>query len=267
MPRVPLPGGGAVPRWLIVAGSAAILCHLAAILIPILDVPSGPWVTPMGPNRADPPEFAHAVRGLATPHAEYLRVAHSYQFITNRPGDIPAVEFDVRLKDQQGNLIDTLHFPDPNANLWVRHRQELLAGQLALDVPVERPGGERLPPPGQAPPTLAYWALPGDRLPAGAAGADEGEPRYRLETWSEDLVRQLWLPGKRPPDRPPTQPSEWSLTLARSYARYLCRAYGAASVEIVRHRREPVSPAVLFGNQPPPQAFVDQVASFGGMSQ
>jgi hypothetical protein len=63
------------------------------------------------------------------------------------------------------------------------------------------------------------------------------------------------------------RPSEWSLILARSYGRYLCRTHGAASAEIVRHTREPVPPAVLFGQETPPAVFNDLVANFGEMSQ
>jgi hypothetical protein len=58
------------------------------------------------------------------------------------------------------------------------------------------------------------------------------------------------------------RPSDWALVLARSYGRYLCRTHGAASAEIVRHTREPVSPAVLFGMRPPPNAFDEYVATF-----
>ena len=61
-------------------------------------------------------------------------------------------------------------------------------------------------------------------------------------------------------------PMELSLVLAHSYARYLCRAHGAASVEIVRYVRPPISYAVLL----PPHAVpeIEEVkASFGRMSE
>jgi hypothetical protein len=59
------------------------------------------------------------------------------------------------------------------------------------------------------------------------------------------------------------RPTDWALVLQRSYARYLCRKYGAVSAELLRHTREPVSPAILFGNAMPPNALEDLVASFG----
>src|SRR5579885_2498210 len=81
MSRTASAGAGALPRWLVVAGSAAILFHLTAVVIPILDTPSGPWVTGDGPRTLDAPEFAHAANGLAALHTDYLRVAHSFQFV------------------------------------------------------------------------------------------------------------------------------------------------------------------------------------------
>ena len=58
MQRIPSAGGG-LPRWLIVAGSAAILFHLTAIIVSYLNVPNGPWtklpLTPTSiPSRSSP---------------------------------------------------------------------------------------------------------------------------------------------------------------------------------------------------------------------
>jgi hypothetical protein len=64
---------------------------------------------------------------------------------------------------------------------------------------------------------------------------------------------------------PVFRPSEWSLVLARSYARHLCRTHGAASAEIIRHTRDPIYPVVLFEREPAADAFQDLVASFGEM--
>ena len=52
MPRLPSASGSPLPRWLVVAGSAAIVYHLAAIVIPylgpVLMDKLGPiqWLTP-----------------------------------------------------------------------------------------------------------------------------------------------------------------------------------------------------------------------------
>jgi len=262
MPRPPSAGGGPIPRWLAAVGSAAILYHLAAIIVPILDVPSGPWVTGDGPRQADPPHFAHSdtAQDLARVHADYLRVAHSYHFVTNNPAVLPGVRLEVRLKDEKGAVIETLHFPDPNANPWVRHRQEVLVSSLAPDLPVEQQGGEVIPAPGEKVPTVSLWALPGENF---SSPIQQPPPADRNAPLHLQAVPQHRLP--RYPGR--MRPSEWSLILARSYGRYLCRTHGAASAEIVRHTRESVPPAVLFGQPTPPPAFQDLVANFGEMSQ
>jgi hypothetical protein len=236
-----------------VAGSAAIVYHLAAIIIPILDMPSGPWATPMGRMAADAPDFARSSAGLANLHGDYLRVAHSYHFVTNRPADIPGVEFDVILRYEDGRQ-ETLHFPDPNANPWVRHRQEVLASALAPDLPTEKPQSDIIAAPGQKPPMVDIWALPEEKFTADA-GPPSGPPDRKAALHLERV------PQHRLRYRDYWRPSEWALVLARSYARYQCRTHGAASAEVVRHTREPVGPDVLFGGDAPD--LTEVVASFG----
>jgi hypothetical protein len=84
-----------------------------------------------------------------------------------------------------------------------------------------------------------------------------GPHRLRLKSVPQHLA---------PRDRSVFRPSEWSLLLARSYARHLCRAHGAASAEIVRHTREAIPPAVLFFDDAPPEAFEELVSTFGEVS-
>ncbi len=265
MPRPPTAGGGPIPRWLVAAGSAAIIIHLAAIIIPILDAPSGPWPSPMGPEFGDVPHFAHEAAGLAAVHADGLRLAHSvhYDFLTSRPAQIPGVAFDVRLRNQAGEVIGEFHFPDPEANPWVRSRQEMLARNLAFDQQIAPQGGEVIPAPGAKAPTVAIWALPGEDFTGTRPPAPppEGNVAVHLQT-----VPQHRVP--RPPQgRPVWRPNDLSLVLVRSYARYLCRTHGAASAEIVRHMRQPIPPAVLFGEPTPPGAFEDLVANYGEMTE
>jgi hypothetical protein len=62
-------------------------------------------------------------------------------------------------------------------------------------------------------------------------------------------------------------PTEWSLILVRSYARYLCQKHGAASAEVVRHSRETAPPLVLLMGEPPPDTINDLVASYGDLSR
>ncbi len=259
MPQAPSSRGGAPPGWLIAAGSAVILFHLAAITIPILDTPSGPWATPMGRMPADPPDFAHAAAGLSNVHGEYLRVSHSFNFVTNRPADLPGVRFEAVLRDKDGNVTQTLQFPDPNANPWVRHRQEVLASALAPDLPAEKPASDIIAPPGQKPAMVDIWALPGEDFTASAVPPPPSSPDKKLP------LRLQSVPQFRLRYRDYWRPSEWSLVLARSYARYLCRANGAASAEIVRHSREPVGPDVLLGGDGVDLSEI--VASFGEKSE
>ena len=71
-----------------------------------------------------------------------------------------------------------------------------------------------------------------------------------------------------PRDRPVFRPGDWSLLLARSYARHLCRAHGAASCEIVRHSQEPIPPMVLFvGDNIQAGAFDELISNFGEMKK
>jgi hypothetical protein len=66
-----------------------------------------------------------------------------------------------------------------------------------------------------------------------------------------------------PRDHPVEQPSEWALLLARAYGRYLCRTHGAAKVELVRHSRGPIPPAVLFIDNVPAGNFDELLSNFG----
>ncbi len=262
MHQAPLPSATPLPRWLIAAGSLAIVVHLAAILILILDVPSGPWVGLDRTESGDAPAFVHEASALATVHADYLRLAHSYHddLMTGRPASIEGVEFDVRLKGKDGKVIATLHFPDPEANRWVRFRQEQLARGLAFDFPYVHQGGEVIPAPGEAVPLVAIWALPGEDF---SGMKPPAQPPDRIVPVHLERVLQHRVPRTRPVSRP----SDLSLVLAHSYARYLCRTHGAASAEIVRQARPPIPPAVLFGRPTPPAVFEDVTANYGEMSE
>jgi hypothetical protein len=84
---------------------------------------------------------------------------------------------------------------------------------------------------------------------------DMGEGgKVQLKSVPEHLV---------PRDRPVLRPTEWARVVVRSYDRYLCRKYGAASAELIRHSREAIMPAVLFMDEPPADAFNEVVCSFG----
>jgi hypothetical protein len=248
-----------LPPWLVAAGSVTILVHLAALAVPILNESSGPWFTPAGPNVAEPPQFARSLSSLASPHARYLRLGHSYHFTTSRPGDTPAVELEVRLRYADGRT-ESLRLPDPNANPWVRHRQELLAASLAPDLPVPPPQAETLEAPNARRPPVAIWALAEEDLTGEPVGPPPGRTAgpLQLRTVPHNLV---------PRNREVMRPPEWALIVARSYSRYLCRAHGAVSAEIIRSTRPPVAPGPLFGAEAAPANFETTVASFGEVSQ
>lgn len=242
------PPGGALPAWLALAGSAFLLVHLAAVGLAALDVPSGPWP---GVGFVPAPPFVHAAaRPTNFTHVRLLKVGHAFRHYTNRPG-VPGAVFEVRLKDDKGQpLTDrrgeplVVNYPEKDANPWVRHRQTILARQLADDLPVEPPAGEAIAAPGQAVPNVEIWDIVGER-------------RLALKTIPQHLV---------PRDREVMRPSDWELLLARSFARYLCRRHDAASAEIVRRTRQPVPPAILTQDLPP-MPFDELVASYGEVSR
>lgn len=235
-----------LPSWQIVIGSVAIAGHLLAVAAMVLAAPSGPWPSAEGSTLSTPPQFAYSLNN-AVP-AAYLRsigMTNNYHFLRNRPV-LPGVSFEVRLKDSSGNAFRTVKFPEEDSNFWVRHRQSLLARGLADDQPVEPPQGEMIPAPNRSAPTAQIWEMIEDR-------------GLELRTVPEHLV---------PRDRPVFRPSERSLLLARSYARYLCRKNGAATAELIRHTQEPITPAVMFmSGQPPAAAFNELISNFGELPE
>ena len=214
-----------LPGVLIGAASVFVGLHFLAIGVHVLAAPSGPWVTPMGvPSQATGPKFTEKLdEAVTTAYLQPLHMTHNYHFNGNR-GDTPGVAFEVRLKDADGQLIKTLRFPSPQANAWVRQRQAMLAQQLGDDEPVQPLPGEVIPAPGQKMKKKTIWE---------PVGPDDLEMREI----DEHLV---------PKNRQVFGPRPWSLIVARSYARYLCRDYGAASAELTRLSRQAVMPEILF---------------------
>jgi len=238
----PLP----LPTWVMVIGSLAVAGHLSIIAVSVLAARSGPWVGPFVSDWAEPPWFARTLDPLTRDrYLRPLRLTHNYHFLSNR-FEIADVYLEVRLKNEAGEVTETVRIPDKEANPWAQHRQDLLARHLLDgDRPVPPPAGEVLPAPGQRAPTIQYWRQGPDRI-------------LRLHTEAQHLV---------PRNAPLLQPSEFSLTLARSYARYLCQRHNAASAEILRHSRLPLSPVVLLQQEIAPEATEEIVASYGEMSR
>lgn len=153
----------ALPSWLVVLGSAAIAGHLLAVVVMVLAAPSGPWPSAGGGSLSTPPQFAYSLDNLVPAvYLNSLGMTNNYHFFRNRPA-LPGVSFEVRLKDEMGNHLATLKFPEENSNFWIRYRQNLLARGLADDQPVEPPQGEMIPAPNRSVPTVLIWDMSEDR--------------------------------------------------------------------------------------------------------
>jgi hypothetical protein len=241
MPDAPSASVAALPRWFLVIASLAIVFHLVAVLSGALAAPSGPWPNQEEAGSAPGPSFAASLNNAIRPnYSSWLKLTHNYHFPSNRP-NINGINFEVVLKDADGNEIKTIKFPDAEANAVVRSLQQDLARWLEEDVPVPPPQGERIAAPGQELPSLQIWNALDNR-------------RGRLEKMPEHLISR---------DRPVFRPSDWSLLLARSYSRFLCRKYGADSAEVVRHIREPIPPSVLADEDLHPDDLEDSISYYG----
>ena len=239
------PTAGRVPRWIVLAGSVAICLHLGAVGINVLAAPSGPWLgSEGGAVPAKAPDFAGDLNEFGQPaYLSLVRLDPNYQvalyhFDSNRPGG-QGVYFVANVKDEAGKVIKTVRIPDPEANPWVRHRQEQLAASLSFDEPVPQRQGDKLAPVGQEETQISFW---------------RGEGRtFNLVT----------VPKSEQPSTPVMRPSKLSLLLAQSYTRHLCREYGGASAEIVRHVRPLIPPTVLWQGEPRPGLYDETVNNFG----
>jgi hypothetical protein len=243
MPDSPSAPVAALPRWCVLVASLAIVFHFVAVLSGALAAHSGPWPSPDEPTMEGPPAFAASLHQAVGPsYLSWLKLTHNYHFPSNMP-NVQGTYFEVRLKDAQGQEITTLRFPDPQANAEVRSLQQELARWLVDDVPFRPPQGERIAAPGREADTMLIWNPTGER-------------RMNLQKVPEHLIDR---------DRPIYGPSDWSLLLARSYERYLCRKHGAASAELIRHVRFPIPPSELKTTEDDvrPDDNEDLVANFG----
>lgn len=231
-----------LPRWLIFAASAGIVLHLAALAILVTAAPSGPWPSPFGgSDMILAPQFAGSAYAYASKgYLQPLHLTHNYHFATDRT-EVPAISFEVILKDSAGKVIDTVQLPDKKANSWLRHRQRMLAQSIGDDQPVMPARGVAIDAPGQKSKTVTIW--------------DNAE--------GEVLKLKSIRPHEVPKDRPVSRPTEWSQLLAKSYMRYLCRKHGAASATLVRHSREPINPGIMFLDTPPQETWEEMKANFG----
>jgi hypothetical protein len=237
-----------LPRVAVVLGSIAIGFHFACLTLQALDVPSGPWL--IGPGETSPapePQFVKSpwkfnqpdpIQTVRQGYLHLLHLDHNFSFAGNRAED-PEVRFEVRLTDARGN-VQTLHFPDPNANAWVRHRQTILAQALGNDQSFMRPqGGVRIGPGGE-PIKRTIWH--------GERGKE-----FKLTTFVEHELPagEIFF----------SQPSDLSQIMAKAYGRYLCREHDAVRAEVVRHNRNPILPAYMFMEKSQAPQFVFETLS------
>jgi hypothetical protein len=180
---------------------------------------------------------------LVQSYLKHLKLIHNYHFLGNRP-TVPGVYLEAKLKDAHGELLATCRFPEPTANPWVRYLQGLFVQGLVPDQPIAPLPGEAIPAPHQQVRTVPIWDIAPDQS-------------LRLNRVPEHLI---------PRNRPVYAPTEWSLVLVHSYARYLCRTHGAASVEVVRHSRESVSPMLFWTDNLPAMPFADVTVHYGDIS-
>jgi hypothetical protein len=247
MPQPSINAADRVPRWIVLVGSLAIAFHLFSVAIAALAGESGPWPNMEGAGGlpSPPPQFANYVNEWTMQHyMKHIMMTHNDHFTSNRPG-LPAVYIEVKLKDEAGQEIKTLKFPQDDVNYWVHHRQMQLANALGNDIPVENQQGEVIPAPNRPPPSITYWDM---------------AENQKLKLVTKPL-------HEIPRDRTVWRPSQWSMLLARSYGRYMCRTNNATSVEITRHFKQPMPPAVLFMGNVRAEAFDDVLSTFGEFSR
>jgi hypothetical protein len=234
-----------LPAWLLAVGSLVLLFHFFAIVILVLAAPSGPWPTGMGVNMAQPPTFAQSAEAYTSPYyLWFLKMYSTYHFQSNRPA-YPGVYFEVVLKNDAGKVIKTVKFPEDDANFWVKHRQVLLARNLADDQPVEPTPGEKIAAPNRHVNMVPIWLM------------KPGDSGVSIQSVEEHKIRDYVERG------PVFRPSELSKIVAHSYIRALCRKYDAASGELIRYSRDPIGPDVLMGDSIPDQLFGEFRANFG----
>jgi hypothetical protein len=244
MPHIALDAPRPLPGWLRVVASIAIAVHLLIFFAWALHAPSGPWSSPLGPSRVEPPYFPKPLAYAAEKiYLEPLRMTHNYHFSVNYVAQ-PGVYGEVHLRDDKGRAIKTVKIPDEKAQPWARHRQTLMAQQLFADDPVQPPGSEVIAAPKRTIPMVTYWEF------------DPQANQNKLKKSPLHLV---------PRDRPVMSPSEWSLMVAQAYMRHLCREHRAASAELVRHTRETIWPiwVTMPRDDLPPDAFQEFHWNFG----
>ena len=232
-----------------------VVVHFGLIAVNILSELSGPW-----PNLARPGQGPGAPPAFLTDGM--IEAGHNYTNLVRlrETGRFPSirwqplqVQVEAVLYDESGKETGVKPLPDPNSMPWNRARENLLAQALANDMERPNPGNEAIPPAGQEPKKIPVWRP-----------VKPNDPVQTLQYVPEHLL-------SREPGAPDWGPSEWGLTLSKSYAIHLCRSTGAASVEIRRKWRNQILPAVIESDMRPSKQeeehlFGERISTYGKVS-
>jgi hypothetical protein len=256
------------PRWLMIVASVAIGFHLLSLGFHALAASSGPWpMPPEGSGPMPPPEFARTLDNWTGPlyrqilvtlkgknvdaatvqnwtgplYLQAIKLTHNYHFPSNST-NMTGIYLEARLTDRDGNQV-TIKLPEDDANFWVRQRQSLLASSLGEDRPYMPQGAPKVVPEGQKAPSVLVWDRP------------EGETKEWLREVEEQKLSRVM---------PTMRPNPVALLLANSYARYLCRQYGAEKVELVRYYQSRIPPLLMDEQQQPLPGFFSKQTSYFG---
>ena len=236
--------------------SLILAVHFGAVVVNILADVGGPWPNLFGPGRGlgtPPPFISEGLSQAVHDYLDVVRLTENGRFPSNRWQDLQ-VRLEAVLFNEFGEEIGRRVVPDPNSTPWNRAREQLIAQALANDVEKPNPGNEAIPPAGQEPTKVPVWrfAKPGDREQVLTY-----VPEHLL---SRDMMALDW------------GPSDWGLTLSKSYATHLCRETGAAAVEIRRNWRMRVLPSFIdeggraVSKEEAEQTLGERVTSYGKVS-
>jgi hypothetical protein len=233
-----------LPSSIVAVLSLCVVGHFFAVGAHVLAARSGPWLVPnfFTPSMAEGPTFATMID--QTTYRYYLQplgMTGDFSYTSDRV-DQPDVYFEARLRNEHGEVVKKLRFPSPEDSVWLRQCYSLLAEGLGGDAPVPVQQMVQIPAPGQESPRIKVWNPP---VPM--------EKKLVLLETEQHKVKSLM----KDPSMQLSKPREWTLLLARSYARHLCRQEKVASVELVRYSRDPIMPVVLLmpGDRMPAGTF------------
>jgi hypothetical protein len=228
--------------------SLLVVVHLGATLVLALAAKSGPW----GDELAEAPRFIPpSVVASAARYLSALHLEDNFHYPSNRPATVE-VWFEAVLYDKAGKEIGRRKYPQDGAWAPLRQRESMLAFALASDRPRLKEGTDIIQPAGEDPKKIPLWRSPNPDAKAEIVWVAE-----------QELSRN--------PAAPDEGPTEWELAVARSFAKYLCRATGADTVEIIRHFLPAMPPLrspylILAPDLPADREFAERLSSYGKVS-